>query len=843
MEINKEIELAYNFLQNTGVNIFLTGKAGTGKTTLLRSLHNKLSKRMVVTAPTGVAALNAGGVTMHSFFQLPFGPYVPAESGLQRQNNNQVLHRFSKIKLAIIRSMELLIIDEISMVRSDTLDAVDDVLRRIRRDERPFGGVQILMIGDIQQLSPIVKDDEKEILKPYYASPFFFDSMVLKKCEYITIELKKIYRQNDIVFTELLNAVRENKLSPYVIEELNKRYVPDFNPSDEEGYITLTTHNNTAQSTNTRKMIALKTESFFYSANISGDFPDTIYPNDYKLELKENAQVIFIKNDSSQEKLYYNGMTGKVIDITEDYVVVEPNDNDRDPITVLRQIWENIEYTIDTETSEIKEKVKGTFSQLPLKCAWAITIHKSQGLTFDKAIIDAESSFAHGQVYVALSRCKTLEGLVLSSPLRRSSIITSYEVGEFNQYVCNNQPDDTVLEKFKKNYFIDVLCEIVDFDSIRKSTFTISKIFQEHMYRSYPHLCEELRVGALNFNNDVYTIGVNFQSQLTKLINGCSDYVTSEHLKDRLKKGSGYFLPKIESLLEIISKTKTISIDSKDTKKRVRELSALIESELTLKVLSLKMCSDSFSIENYQKLKVEATTSDINKTKESKGFMTPEKKPRVIPSDIVHEELYITLVEWRKNECERIGKPAFFVLTQKSLIQIQATLPTSLKELAMISGMGKTKVAAYGKELIGIVSDFCSSSNIDPVRDGFSSLAFEDATEAAEEAEDKKPPKPIKIPTHIITFDMYKEGKSVEEIAIERNLSQTTIETHLSKLIALDILRIDRVMSPMRFEEIRSQLAPDPHTLSEHKEKLGDLVSYRELKYVLSEIERLNGLD
>ena len=413
MEQNSELALAWQFIENTGTHLFLTGKAGTGKTTFLRRLKQESPKRMVVLTPTGIAAINAGGVTIHSFFQIPFAPYVPESSF---STNATYRFRFGKEKINIIRSMDLLVIDEISMVRADLLDAVDEMLRRYRDHHKPFGGVQLLMIGDLQQLAPVVKEEEWQMLKKYYDTPYFFSSLALKQTEYCTIELKTVYRQNDGVFLDLLNRIRENHCDSQVLEALNRRCLPDFQPRKEEGYIRLVTHNYQAQRINNYELEQLPGRSYAFRATIDGKFPEYSYPTDEVLELKKGAQVMFVKNDSSGEHRYYNGMIGEVTAVSASSIEVRAKDSGED-FLLQEEEWANAKYVLDEESKEIVEDIEGTFRQFPLKLAWAITIHKSQGLTFERAIIDASSSFAHGQTYVALSRCKTLEGLVLSAPL------------------------------------------------------------------------------------------------------------------------------------------------------------------------------------------------------------------------------------------------------------------------------------------------------------------------------------------------------------------------------------------------------------------------------------------
>ncbi len=425
---NTQLQLAFDFIQYTHKNIFLTGNAGTGKTTFLHKLKKDTFKRMVVVAPTGVAAINAGGVTIHSFFQMPFGPNIPLElndtSNFNEKQTSRIrtnLHKFNREKIRIIKSLDLLVIDEISMLRADLLDGIDEVLRRFKNRYKPFGGVQLLMIGDMHQLAPVVKEDEWQILKTHYETVFFFSSKALKETSYVAIELKYIFRQSDEKFINLLGKVRQNKLDKTSFDELNDSYKPGFENEEHDGYIILTTHNAKAKTINEKRLAKVTLQSRTFIAETDGDFPEYTYPTEYELELKIGAQVMFVKNDIKASKEYYNGKIGKITGFEEESVFVKCPE-DEDPIEVNKLSWENIRYEINEETKEIQETVVGKFVQYPLKLAWAITIHKSQGLTFDKAIIDAQAAFAFGQVYVALSRCRTLEGMVLSSRISASSI-------------------------------------------------------------------------------------------------------------------------------------------------------------------------------------------------------------------------------------------------------------------------------------------------------------------------------------------------------------------------------------------------------------------------------------
>ena len=426
MSKNPELELALQFIDKTDRNLFITGKAGTGKTTFLHQIKKESLKRMVIVAPTGVAAINAKGVTIHSFFQMPFGPILPN----QIANTSNQLRKFSKTKIDIIKSLDLLIIDEISMVRADLLDGIDQVMRRYKNRNKVFGGAQVLMIGDLQQLAPVVRPNEWGLLQSHYETVYFFSSKAYQEANVVSIELKHIYRQKNEDFITILNEIRNDDLSEKSAKILNKRYNPNFSPSKQEGYITLTTHNNRANLINNSELNKVKSKSTFFQAEISGKFNENAFPNAEKLELKVGAQVMFIKNDSLPEKRYYNGKIGIITAISRETVNVQCA-NEVDEIVTEKEMWDNINYSINDETKELKEDIVGSFKQIPLRLAWAITIHKSQGLTFERAIIDAEASFAHGQTYVALSRCRTLQGIILQQPMRPQDIMTDERVIQY----------------------------------------------------------------------------------------------------------------------------------------------------------------------------------------------------------------------------------------------------------------------------------------------------------------------------------------------------------------------------------------------------------------------------
>ena len=604
-QTNPQLELAFDFIQYTGQNLFLTGKAGTGKTTFLKNLKLKSPKRMVVVAPTGVAAINAGGVTIHSFFQLSFGPQIPQDPDrpqpLATPFNSTAaanVKRFSREKINIIRSLDLLVIDEISMVRADVLDAIDEVLRRYRTRYKPFGEVQLLMIGDLQQLAPIVRDEEWEILKSYYETAFFFSSRALKRSKFTGIELKHIFRQSDQHFIDLLNKVRDNQMDTSTLQELNRRYQPGFNPDDKEGYITLTTHNYQSQQINSSKLNQLESVVSRFIAEVNGEFPEYSYPTDAELELKIGAQVMFVKNDLTPAKRFFNGKIGKITDLDEDQIeVVCPGEDT--PIDVERVVWMNSRYKLNEMTQEIEEEVIGTFSQFPLKLAWAITIHKSQGLTFDKAIIDARASFAHGQVYVALSRCKTFEGLVLSTPIAGHSVKNDSTVVQFSEEIEHNQPGPAELEQSRKEYIQQLLYELFDFRPIQRQMQYIQRLWDEHSAQLLGTLSFVLRGMAVPLQTEMIDVAGRFENQVRQLLASGSNPEENLQLQERIRKASAFFSVQLEQLLEIPFSEATFDSDNKAVRKSLGEATDKLRKELRIKRICLDLCQSGFSTKSY----------------------------------------------------------------------------------------------------------------------------------------------------------------------------------------------------------------------------------------------------
>jgi len=818
---NQDLQLAFDFVKYTNRNIFLTGKAGTGKTTFLRDLKKASPKRMVVVAPTGVAAINAGGVTIHSFFQLPFHPYIPSfylpENNHRKtadQNENEG-YKMSREKVNIIRSLDLLIIDEISMVRADTLDAIDSALRRYRIRHLPFGGVQLLMIGDLQQLAPVVKDDDRELIGKYYDTPFFFGSRALCSTDYVTIELKHIYRQNDQAFINLLNKIRDNRVDTEVLNELNKRYIPDFDPDTDGGYITLTTHNNQAQSINDSKLAKLPGKIHSFTAVIKDEFPEFSYPNTSELVLKEGAQVMFVKNDLSRDKLFFNGKIGKVESFDDNIIVVKcPDDDFR--IRVEMAEWQNMKYTLDEETKEISETIIGTFTQYPLKLAWAITIHKSQGLTFDRAVIDAYAAFAHGQVYVALSRCRTLDGLVLSSRINQKSIIDNPAISAFVNGSVLNQPGQKQLAESKKSYQQQLLTELFDFTSLTHRLSYCLKIVNEHQDSILGDLREQIEKTIDIIRTDLIEVSKKFQPQLSGLLNGDIDAVSNNILQERVKKAAEFFSVKLEASLKDILAGIKVETDNKTVRKSVSEAFERIRKEGAIKLACLDTVKTGFEISKYLDARAKAAL-DIPAVKAH-----PAKSIEDTSGIIEQQALFTRLREWRNEKAKELALPHYMILPQKTMLTLANYMPQSMRALKQVKGMGTKKSEKFGEELLEIIVSYCKKENIEP---------------PAEELTEKKTPKKKKEDTKKTSFDLYKEGKTIQQIADERNLSTTTIEAHLAHYVGTGEIPVNKFVSQEITDLISGHFnGDDDLKISPVKAALGDKVSWSDIKFVASHL-------
>ncbi len=811
MKENKELNLAWNFVTNTNRTIFLTGKAGTGKTTFLHRLKMDCLKRMVVVAPTGVAAINAKGVTIHSFFQMPFGPILPDSEPSHSSGFNR---KFSKTKINIIKSLDLLVIDEISMVRADLLDGIDKTLRRFKNSNEVFGGVQLLMIGDLQQLSPVVKEHEWRLLKPFYKNAFFFSSQSYQQCNPISIELKHIYRQENPLFITILNEIRNNNLSIASAEELNKRYLPNFQPKEDEGYISLTTHNNKAKHSNELELEKLKTKEHTYKAKIQGNFPEHSYPNKEELKLKVGAQVMFIKNDSSPEKRYFNGKIGKIMLLDKDEVVVHCPDDDFNIVTTP-EVWENINYTVDPESKAISENTIGSYTQIPLRLAWSITIHKSQGLTFEKAIIDAESAFAHGQTYVALSRCKSLEGLVLSSKISSNQIISDTNVISFNKDAEANQPNESILLQAKRDYQLSLISELFDFYKFLYPTNRILDIYYKN--RGSIEGSVEKPLNAIKFSvTNLLKVSHSFKSQLQTLVD--SQDVPESHLvlQERFKKALQYFSEQTKSTIETAFNTFNFSTDNKAVREDIEKQVETFDDFLATKRLYFEGLKGGFKTTDF--LELRAKSVFIGKEK-------PKKQRKTVIEGTENAELFELLRELRNQIAQREELVHFQVFTQKSLYAMCELLPTTAQELRAVHGMGKTRIAKYGEEILQVIRTYCDENDIDP-------------TDAKEVSEVLKPKKNT-TDTKTISFNLFKAGKSIHQIALERELTAGTIFGHLASFISTGEVKTTDLMSESNFKELKAIIPTKTfENLSDLKQQLDDKYSYSEIRLVINDLAK-----
>ena len=806
MKTNKQLELAYNFVQYTGQNIFLTGKAGTGKTTFLRSLKERSPKRMIVVAPTGVAAINAGGVTIHSFFQMSFAPQVGKESEMSADQ------RFTKEKINIMRTLDLLVIDEISMVRADILDGIDRTLRRFKNRAKPFGGAQVLMIGDLQQLAPVVKNEEWGLLRREYDTAFFFSSKALKQFPYVSIELTEVFRQQDERFISLLNRVRENNLDEQTINELNARYIPDFNPNDEEGYITLCTHNISAHRINEAKLLGLPGRKEKFTAKVDGKFPEYSYPTDFTLEIKVGAQVMFVKNDSNPEKRFYNGKIGQVQSISEGIVYVQcPGEEEE--IEVEAQTWENYKYSIDKDSGEIKEELEGAFTQIPLKLAWAITIHKSQGLTFEKAIIDAEASFAHGQVYVALSRCKTLEGMVLSSKIVTKSIVSDNTVNGFVKSVEENQPGDKELVNAKLAFQKEQLAELFRFYRAEYLLRSIAKLIAENK-GSFTELSisqfEKMRNAV---ESEVVEVAAKFHKQITDFLRQQPDVNQNQILQERVKKAAAYFGEKLKTIVVDGLEKIDLDIDNKKVKRQLKRYTNDLNEEAGTKIAAYEECREGFSVKRIMDARAKSLVS--------KSKSAGKKKAKEITDfeHIPHPDVYKQLRLYRTEKSGEMSIPAYMIFSQKVLYQLVNYLPTDLSALKLINGLGNRKIEQFGADIIGIIKHYCDENNIEK-----GEIPLQDSG-----AKEKKP----KVDTKKVSFEMFQAGKTVVEIAKQRALQPGTIENHLAHYVAQGELEITRLIDKEKLNKIAAYFEKtEDKSAGIAKAHFGDEVSYSELRLV-----------
>ncbi len=744
---NTQAEQTIRLINQTNKSVFLTGKAGSGKTTLLKHLLDNTHKNTVVVAPTGIAALNAGGVTIHSMFQLAPKGFIPdqnyigdlSQTSMDTVQTLQKSFKMSGSKQSVIRAMELLVIDEVSMLRADLLDAMDLVLRKIRKNVLPMGGVQVLFIGDLQQLPPVVKPDEWAILSNYYQSIFFFNSHVAQRIQPLYIELKKIYRQKDEDFINLLNKLRQNQMGPEESLVLNNYIQHNYNHFLNEGYIFLTTHNRKADDINLQKLNSLQNKIYTYHAEIEGDFSDKIYPIEPILSLKKGARVMFIKNDIGEEKRFFNGKMGIVETIGTQEIIVRCDDGMT--IDVEKYEWTNVRYKVNSNTQEIEEEVIGTFVQYPLKLAWAITVHKSQGLTFDKAILDINEVFQPGQAYVALSRLTSLDGLVLTDELSLRGIKNSEDVTQYAQQETTPEQLTTVLKSESMRYIYDTIHRAYStkelFDSWSKHYVTYhfsSQLAEKSKHIAWAQECDT-KFREVNEVSEKFLSWLNHYFSHTER--------STQTLKTKLLGAYTYFFNKLDPLLDQLFR-KIVELrnikKAKDYLKEVQE----IESQLTTQIL------------------------DMSKIKNICVQLLEERE--ISKNNIIDD----FIKNYKSNKVK-------LILQEVKKSQLISDVDMDIREM-----------------------DFYTQP--------------------------KKAKKPPKESTYEITFQLWQEKKSMEEIAQERKLTKNTIEGHLARFIAEGKVTIHEILTEDRIRELDKIFETFPPSLSEAKEQAGEDFSFGELR-------------
>jgi len=825
IEINPQFTQVLNFVNQTNQSIFLTGKAGTGKTTLLKYIKQNTFKQLAIIAPTGVAAINAGGSTIHSFFQFPFTPFLAVlkETGeINFSKSNLPTLKYNSQRLAILKNLELLVIDEISMVRADMLDQIDLTLRQVRKKTHlPFGGVQVLLIGDMYQLPPVVQNEEWKILSELYNSPYFFDSLVIKNNYPVYIELDKIYRQKEQTFVDLLNKVRNNNLDLESLEKLNSHFNSNITQHDYQKNITLTTHNKKADQINATALDALTDKAYKFKCKVDGSFNEKNYPADETLILKKGTRVMFLKNNN--EKNYYNGKIGIITFINDEKIKVKCED-DAFEIEVGKETWQNVMFQVDKTSKHINEEVVGTFTQYPLRLAWAITIHKSQGLTFSKLIIDAAEAFSAGQVYVALSRCSNLQGLTLSSKIDKNSLLNDAKIVNFAN---TKQPEEQVNNLFfdsQKKYIKLLLTDLFDFTDateIRKNLAGLIQLHQKHINTDGNEWAIQLftKVDTLN------EIANKFKNQLANLIDNANDIENDNSFNTRLKQAAVYFETELQTLFALIKNTPLIT-ESKETADDLNNtLQQLIDGIYVKKVLTFN-CINGFIFKEFIKTKLSINFA------ETKVNIYASAKNTKVSAEVIHPKLHRELLLLRDEICNDTQKPIFIVASNKTLIELTNYLPTNTEHLLKITGFGQNKVDTYGGKFLKIIKEYMFANDLTSNIDALVKTKKAPSTKTS----DEKKSSTSKPNTKEVTYLLYKQGTPLPDIAKQRNMTIGTIEGHLIPYISNGEIKINNLVEPKKQIIINEALKNFDKFIgiSSIKNSLPQDVSYTEIRYMVA---------
>ena len=669
-------------------------------------------------------------------------------------------------------------------------------------------------------MSPVAKAEEWEILSPYYDTPYFFGSQVLKKAPYVCVELEHIYRQHDEDFITLLNKVRDNRMDAECVRLLNSRFMPNFVPKDREGYITLTTHNYQADQINESKLTAIKEKPLVFKAEVHGTFPENTYPTKEELELKVGAQVMFVKNDPTPEKAFFNGKIGRLVGYDEkEGTVTVLSDGKR--INVPKLKWQNMEYTINADNQDIEEKEIGSFTQIPLRLAWAVTIHKSQGLTFDKVIVDAGQAFAHGQVYVALSRCTSLEGLVLKTRISSNALVNDFSVNQFVEMLPEKEPTQEKVDQLRHDYELETMLELINFDGIYKDFGRLMKVIYDNDTLFEGSMIQDLSQRRNKIHEELCSVGIKFETQIRKLHDQAPSCEQNPTLQERLIKGIGYFDEHLKTIAKDLFDL-PFKTDNQTVNEQLTEALKLLKEDIYLKGCCLEACKDGFTVREYQKTK---------SVKAIEAEKTGKKKVEIKDDVMDKSPLYAQLRAWRSRKADELETELYTIIPNRPLKLIAQEKPVTLQTLKQIEGMGPKRVKAYGAEILDIVLRFIGENP-----------ETADLGEMPEEPEKKQ--KKQKGETYLVTKSMFDSGMTVEAIAKERKLATTTIQGHLAKLVEQGIYEASSFIEKEKYNEILDYFEStfDP-SLGAAKDVLGENYEYWEIRMVLAELGREHFFD